>query len=160
MTLEQMSEQQCHAALERASFGRIGISADDQAYVIPVYFAYEDGYVYILSTAGQKIECMRRNPKVCIEVDEVADESQWMSVIALGSYQELREPQFSAERAKARKLLQRRPRWWQPAFAERELKAATELIDPVFFRIHVESISGLHAVGEEAKTESHKEDAA
>ena len=106
-----MTEKQCHAAFERASFGRLGISAGDQPYVVPVYFAYEyeAGYVYILSTEGQKIESMRRNPKVCLEFDDIAGETQWISVIALGRYQELTEPQFSAERALARTLLERRP---------------------------------------------------
>lgn len=151
MLLEQMTKEQCHAVLERASFGRLGISADDQPYVIPVYLACEAGYVYILSTEGHKIESMRRNPKVCIEIDDIAGETQWISVIALGRYQELPEMQFRAERARARQLLERRPRWWQPAFAERELKAGTELIDPIFFRVQIESISGLQAIDENAE---------
>ena len=45
-----MTEKQCRAAFERASFGRLGVSADDQPYLVPVYFAYEEGYVYVLST--------------------------------------------------------------------------------------------------------------
>jgi nitroimidazol reductase NimA-like FMN-containing flavoprotein (pyridoxamine 5'-phosphate oxidase superfamily) len=161
MLLEQMTENQCHAAFERASFGRLGISDDDQPYVVPVYFAYEAGYVYILSTQGQKIESMRRNPKVCLEFDDIAGETEWISVIALGRYQELIEPQFSAERARARTLLERRPSWWQPAFAERELKAGRELIDPIFFRIHIDSISGLQAISENTpKSGEHKSEEA
>lgn len=157
MLLEQMTKEQCHAALERASFGRLGISDDDQPYVVPVYFAYEAGYVYILSTEGHKIASMRRNPKVSFEIDDIQGETQWISVIALGRYEELPEVQFRVERARARKLLEHRPRWWQPAFAERELKTATELIDPIFFRIHIDSISGLQAIDENAaKPAAHK----
>jgi len=152
-----MTEEQCHGAFERASFGRLGVSADDQPYLVPVYFAYQTGYVYILSTEGQKIDSMRRNPKVCLAIDDIAGETEWISVIALGHYQELSEPQFSAERVRARKLLERRPSWWQPAFAERELKAGTELIDPIFFRIHIDSISGLQAIDENsAKPATHR----
>ena len=105
---------------------------------------------------------MRHNPKVCLAIDDIAGETQWISVIALGRYQELSGPQFSAERARARTLLERRPSWWQPAFAQRELQADTELIDPIFFRIHIDSISGLQAIDENrGKPAKHKnEDAA
>lgn len=155
-----MTEQQCHEALERASFGRLGISHDGQPYVVPVYFAYEDGYVYILSTAGQKIEWMRRNAKVCLEIDNVSSDSHWSSVIALGQYEELPEPQFAQERARARKLLERRPRWWQPAFAERELRSPTELIDPIFFRVQIRSVSGLQAIEEAAAEQTAEKQSA
>ena len=71
--------------------------------------------MYILSTEGDKIESMRRNPKVSIEIDDIAGETEWISVIALGRYEELPGVQFCAERARARKLLEHRPGWWQPA---------------------------------------------
>jgi hypothetical protein len=48
---------------------------------------------------------MRTNPKVCIQIDEIANQSEWLSVIINGSYQELPEPQYTDERAHARKLL-------------------------------------------------------
>jgi nitroimidazol reductase NimA-like FMN-containing flavoprotein (pyridoxamine 5'-phosphate oxidase superfamily) len=148
MLINEMTEQECRSALADASFGRLGCAFEDQPYIVPVYFAYDDGYVYVLGTAGQKIEWMRRNPKVCLLVDEIASETRWTSVIALGRYQELRKPQFTDEIAYARKLLKQRPRWWQTALAERELKSSDELIEPIFFRIEVDSLSGLRSSGE------------
>jgi uncharacterized protein len=97
---------------------------------------------------------MRRNPKVCLLVDNIAGETEWTSIIAIGRYQELPEPQFAAERTHARDLLERRPKWWQTAFAERELKASHELIDPLFFRIEVDSLTGLRASGGEVSGHS------
>jgi nitroimidazol reductase NimA-like FMN-containing flavoprotein (pyridoxamine 5'-phosphate oxidase superfamily) len=148
MLIDEMTDQECRSALDAASFGRLGCALDDQPYIVPVYFAYEDGSAYVLGTSGQKIEWMRRNPKVCLLVDEIASETRWTSVIALGRYQELREPQFSEERARARKLLKQRPKWWQTALAERELKSEDELIEPIFFRIQVDSVTGLRSSGE------------
>lgn len=78
----------------------------------------------ILSTIGQKIEWMRVNPKVCIEMDEIASESQWVSVIVNGHYQELPEPQLADERGHARKLLEKRYLWWQNALGERSSSRA------------------------------------
>lgn len=153
MLINEMSEQECRTALAEASFGRLGCSLDDQPYIVPVYFAYDAGFVYVLGTDGQKIEWMRRNPKVCLLVDDIASETRWTSVIVLGRYEELREPQFTEERAHARKLLKQRPHWWQPALAERELKSSDELIEPIFFRIKIDSVSGLRATGEAGSKE-------
>lgn len=145
MLIEEMTEQECHEALTRANSGRLGCSLNDQPYVIPAYFVYEAGFAYFLGTEGRKTEWMRRNPKVCIQIDDIASDTEWTSVIALGTYQELPEPQFATERAHARKLLERRPQWWRTAFAERETKSNNELIAPLYFRIKVTSVTGLRS---------------
>lgn len=145
MQIRELAVEDCRSILAESSFGRLGCSFEDQPYVVPIYFAYEGGYLYVLSTAGQKIEWMRQNPKVCVQVDQSSGDTQWSSVIVIGSYQELVEPQFTEERKHARKLLDTRARWWQTALAERQAKTDDELISPIFFRVHVNSISGLRA---------------
>jgi len=148
MMINEIAENECRAVLARASMGRLGCSLDNQPYVVPIYFAYEPNYVYILSTFGQKIEWMRVNPRVCIEIDEITSQSQWVSVIANGCYQELPEPQYAAEREHARKLLEKRYQWWLNALAERELKSSDGLTAPLFFCIHIDSMTGLCARAE------------
>lgn len=147
MFITDITLEECRSILAGASFGRLGCSYQDQPYVIPIYFGYEAEYLYVLSTLGQKIEWMRQNPKVCVQIDHLASETEWMSVIAYGSYQELLEPRFTDERNRARKLLERRTRWWQTALAARQAKTQNELIEPLFFRIYVDSLSGLRAIG-------------
>jgi hypothetical protein len=102
--------------------------------------------MYVFSTYWQKIEWMRANPKVCIEIDEITKEPHWVSVIAKGRYQELPEPQYAAERAHARELLGKQYQWWLNALAERRTKLDDSLIMPLFFRIHIDSMTGLCAV--------------
>lgn len=148
MVINEMAEKECRDLLARNSIGRLGCSQDNQPYVVPIYFAYEPDYVYVLSTVGQKIEWMRANPKVCIQIDEIANESDWVSVIINGQYQELLESQYTDERTRARKLLEERHLWWQNALAERQLKLGDALIAPMFFRIHIDSMTGLRAVPE------------
>lgn len=148
MVVNEMSEKECRGLLSRTSIGRLGCSQADQPYVVTIYFAFEPDYFYVLSTLGQKIEWMRANPKVCIEIDEIAGESQWASVIVNGEFQELVEPQYTDERAHARKLLEKRYLWWQNALGERQLKSGQDLIAPTFFRIRINSMTGLRAVAE------------
>jgi nitroimidazol reductase NimA-like FMN-containing flavoprotein (pyridoxamine 5'-phosphate oxidase superfamily) len=145
MVINEITKEECGAFLTSASLGRLGCSLDNQPYVVPIYFVYEPGYIYALSTFGQKTEWMRANPKVCLEVDEITNQAQWISVIANGHYQELPEPQYTAEREHARRLLGKRYQWWQSAFAERQLRLGDDLITPLFFRILIDSVTGLRA---------------
>jgi nitroimidazol reductase NimA-like FMN-containing flavoprotein (pyridoxamine 5'-phosphate oxidase superfamily) len=91
---------------------------------------------------------MRSNPKVCMQIDEIKSQSDWVSVIANGEYQELPEPQFEHERAHARRLLQNRHHWWLNAMAERRIRLRDEEIKPLFFRIRISSVTGLHGRSE------------
>ncbi len=143
MMIDELSEKECSAILAHASMGRLGCALDNQPYVLPIYLAYEAGCVYVLSTFGQKIEWMRENPKVCVEVEEMGAEGEWASVIAMGRYEELNEPRFTEERERARELLRKRSGWWQVAFAERQARAGDHLTDPIFFRVQIASMTGL-----------------
>lgn len=149
MAIKEMSEQECRAALARARTGRLGCALDNQPYVVPVSIACEEDWIYSFSTLGQKIKWMRANPKVCLQADEVLSQSRWLSIVATGHYQELREPQFEIERAHARKLLEGQHQWWLNALAARQLKAGDDLIAPIFFRIRIESLTGLEATDAE-----------
>ncbi len=145
MVIDEMTEKECVAFATRSSLARLACAHRNQPYIIPIQFAYDAGYIYALATFGQKIEWMRENPKVCLAIDEIVSDSQWSSVIVNGEYEELREPRNTEEREHARKLLERHNRWWQNAFAERQAKEGDHLVDPIFFRIKVDSISGLRA---------------
>ena len=148
MAIREMIGDDCRALLARSSFGRLGCSLEDQPYIVPISFVYEGDDPHFFATFGQKIKWMRANPKVCVQVDEIASPFQWQSVVVVGSYQELKEPQFELELAHARKLLDRPYRWWLNVLAERQLKSDEELIPPLFFRVRIESLSGLDSVSE------------
>jgi len=148
MRFHAPNETECREILSRTPIGRLGCSLNDQPYVIPIGIACEDDSIYVFSTFGQKIKWMRSNPKVCVQVDEVRGQSDWVSVIANGEYQELPEPQFEDERNRARKLLQQRHHWWLNAMAERRIRLRDEEIKPMFFRIRISSVTGLKATSE------------
>ena len=148
MRIDELNETECREFLTQSSMARLGCSLNDQPYIIPVGFAYEDDFIYVFATLGKKIEWMRTNPKVCVQVDESKGQSDWTSVIANGEYQELPEPKFAKEREHARSLLQKRHHWWLNSLAERRLQMRDQDIKPVFFRIRIQSLSGLKGVTE------------
>ncbi len=95
--IREMSREECLQVLAGSRLARLGCARDNQPYVVPVYLAYHhaaDGrpYLYGFTTPGQKIAWMRANSLVCVEVDEVAAYDEWVSVIAMGRYEELPEP--------------------------------------------------------------------
>ena len=146
MRITEMTTNECRRVLNGISLGRLGCSREDQPYVVPVYFAYEPGLLYGFATNGQKIEWMRTNPKVCVEVDEITNQFNWECVVITGSFEELGSPRHAAERQHARELLQNRSLWWETAFAARRLESESDLIAPIFFRVQIESITGHRAV--------------
>jgi nitroimidazol reductase NimA-like FMN-containing flavoprotein (pyridoxamine 5'-phosphate oxidase superfamily) len=91
MVIREMSREECLRVLAGARLARLACARENQPYVIPVYLAYHEasGCLYGFTTPGQKVEWMRANPRVCVEVDEIAGHDQWTSVIALGRYEEL-----------------------------------------------------------------------
>ena len=148
MRIIAMSQQECRELLKRVSIGRLGCSLDDQPYVVPVGFSYEPDYIYIFSTLGKKIKWMRKNPKVCLQADEIGNRSNWLSVIVTGTYLELREPQYTAQLQHALEQLGQYSEWWRNPLAQRREQTSDLSIETVFFRIDIGSMSGLRTMPE------------
>jgi nitroimidazol reductase NimA-like FMN-containing flavoprotein (pyridoxamine 5'-phosphate oxidase superfamily) len=147
MVIREMTEEECHDALARLNFGRLACARDNQPYVVPVYFSYRRRHIYGFSTLGQKIEWMRSNPLVCLEIDERTSHDRWMSVVVSGRYQELPDtPEFAVDRAAAHEALHQRAMWWEYASipaAEWRRKPGPFL--PIFYRIHIDKMTGHRA---------------
>ena len=91
--LGKLTDAQIEQVLHTQFVGRIGCSSDNKMYVVPVTYAYHDGYVYAHSKEGMKIQFMRKNPAVCFQVDAMENMSNWRSVIVWGEYEELKTEQ-------------------------------------------------------------------
>jgi hypothetical protein len=93
MVIHEMNREECFRLLAGARIARLGCVCENQPYVVPVYLAYDssdgEACLYGFTTVGQKVKWMRANPLVCVEVDEVTSDDQWVSVIAFGRYEEL-----------------------------------------------------------------------
>jgi nitroimidazol reductase NimA-like FMN-containing flavoprotein (pyridoxamine 5'-phosphate oxidase superfamily) len=148
MRIVEMSHHECTELLNRASVGRLACCLENEPYVVPVCFAYQPEYLYVFSTLGQKIKWMRQNPKVCFQTDDIENRLDWASVIVNGTYLELREPRYAAEKAQARERLARYSDWWHTPLAERREQTDDLSIEPIFFRIDITSMSGLRGIVE------------
>lgn len=84
---------------------------------------------------------MRANPRVCVEVEEIASRKEWKTVIVFGRYQEIpRSGPGSAVRQRAAQLLGKQKEWWLPGAAK--LSSGDEHGVPVLYRIRISRLSG------------------
>ena len=83
-------------------------------------------------------------------MDEVVSPQQWVSVVVFGHYEEIpNSPESRGAREYARKKLQRRNAiWWEPGYAKTVQHDTERPLEPFFYRIHVEQITGHRAVPE------------
>jgi len=100
------------AVLARARVCRRALAEEGpqgpQPYVVPVFFAMREGRLYVhCAQEGRKLDLLARNPRVCVEVDELraivpaqkpcAFSSRFRSIIAAGTAALLRDPAAKRE---------------------------------------------------------------
>ena len=89
MHLQEMTQEECIAVVSNGRLGNLACARDNRPYVVPIYYAYSESHLYSFSMPGQKIEWMRSNPHVCVQVDNFSDQTHWQSVVMHGLYHEL-----------------------------------------------------------------------
>lgn len=139
-----LTKSQCERILLGSMIGRIGCHSSGKSYVVPITYVFDNGYIYAHSKEGLKVKMMRKNPKVCFQVDQIESMSNWRSVILWGKYEELKS---SAEQEKAIKIL---VNGIEPFHTGESVKPDHNAADmnphkekkPVFYRISIDEISG------------------
>src|SRR5437762_11892090 len=90
--LKQFTEEEALSLLSEGRLGHLGCVTQEGPYVVPINYIFHDGNIYIHSFWGAKIEALRQNPKVCLQVDKLEHEYKWSSAIAFGQYEEITNP--------------------------------------------------------------------
>lgn len=146
--LGKLSLEEIGQVLQHNITGRIGCTDGQKVYIVPVSYAYNDTYIIAHSKEGLKIEMMREHPHVCFQVDEIADQANWRSVICWGDYEEITSQK---ERYYAMKFLVSRLAHMQVSETvgmheiHNELNnpaESTPLIRPVVYRIRINERTG------------------
>jgi uncharacterized protein len=103
--LGNLNTEEIEKVLHSQIVGRIGCHADGITYIVPISYVYDGTYIYGHTGEGQKITMMRKNPKVCFEVDTMKNMANWQSVIAQGEFSELKDE--AARKEALQKLVDR-----------------------------------------------------
>lgn len=146
MQIRVMTPAECSAVLAAGRFAHIACARDGTPYVVPIYLAYADNHLYGFSMPGQKIEWMRANPRASVVMEERGQGREWKSVVVDGRFEELPDRLgHKHERDRAWALLSRHADWWEPGAIRPVSPAVSHHSDHIFFRIHVETLSGREA---------------
>lgn len=89
--LGKLDGGQIEAVITNNFIGRLGCHAFGKTYVVPISYAYDGQFIYMRTFEGLKIKMMRKNPKVCFQIDEMDNTANWKSVVTWGTFEELED---------------------------------------------------------------------
>jgi nitroimidazol reductase NimA-like FMN-containing flavoprotein (pyridoxamine 5'-phosphate oxidase superfamily) len=165
--IQDISEGECLKILKHSRLARLACAKDNQPYVVPIYVAYDAGVLYGFATPGMRLDWMRKNPLVCVEVEEIHSPQQWTSVVVFGRFDELPMPEQAWDSQQRRPqppgqqpehpiiddyqrahnvLEERHPEWFEPGLASAEHHDPKQPVAPIYYRISVDEITGRRAM--------------
>lgn len=136
--ITRMSEEEARSLLGAGSLARLGCVADGYPYVVPINYVFDGKSVISHSLPGRKIDAMRASPRVCLQVDEVRDQTRWKSVLVFGTFEELTNA--SARERAMGLLLSLFP---QLTPVESLITKDANAPAPIVYRIRVERLTGI-----------------
>ncbi|MCA1444552.1 pyridoxamine 5'-phosphate oxidase family protein [Ensifer sp. IC4062] len=150
MFVREMTEQECIALVASGRLGRLACCREGRPYVVPIHYALAGRCLYGFSMLGQKVEWMRDNPCVCVEIDELVSYNEWKSVVISGRYMELPDTdQWRHERLHAWSLLEKHVNWWEPGGLKPGTQPIADASPHVFYSIDIEEVTGRAAMAGE-----------
>jgi nitroimidazol reductase NimA-like FMN-containing flavoprotein (pyridoxamine 5'-phosphate oxidase superfamily) len=87
--VRELNNKEIEELITRLDYGHLACCDNGEPYVVPIHYAYKDGYIYIYTTQGKKTEILIKNPRICLQIEDVKDNRDWTSVIIYGEAQEL-----------------------------------------------------------------------
>lgn len=139
LEITDMSRGEMVALLLRGKLGHLGVSRDGHPYVVPMHYAFDSQALYFFTTEGTKTEYIAANHEVCFQVEEIADELRWSSVMVFGAAERLSRPD---EIERAMRLVVERNPTLTPALNETEIGAWKRFSHTAIYCVRPHSICG------------------
>lgn len=136
--LTTLSNEAAHKVLMAGRIARLGCIVNDEPYIVPINFNFKDDCIYSHSLPGAKINALRKNPRACVQVDEIESDLCWRSVLAFGDFEEVTRP---AERKEILSTILKR----FPLLTPVESAIADDGTAPnvIVFRIRIDRLTGV-----------------
>lgn len=87
--VRELSNTEIDELIARLDYGHLACCDKGEPYVVPIHYAYKNGYIYVYTTQGKKTEILSKNPRICLQVEDVKHNNDWQSAIIYGEAQEL-----------------------------------------------------------------------
>ena len=144
-TFKTMSVRESRALLRRNGIGRLAFTFKDHVDIEPIGYVLDGPWLYGRTSRGTKMVQLKHNPWVAFEVDEVEGPLDWRSVVVHGTVYFLNPGgQEHDDFAYAVSLFRK----WDPRVLRGDDPVPSRTI---FFRLHVDELSGRMARTKAAK---------
>ena len=135
--IDALGERESREFLRNHQLGHLGCIVESEPYVVPISYWCDGEFIYSHSLPGLKINAIRQQPRICLQVEAIQDSYNWKSVIAFGFYNEITAPE---ERERILTLLLQQLPQLTPV-ESRMISATSEII---VFRLVIERVTGVY----------------
>ena len=133
-----MTHDEMERLLKKCSTGRLGLSSQNEPYIVPVSYRYGKGRIFFHSAKqGKKVDFIKNNNRVCFEVDELQGDLGWANVICYGT-------------AILRDDIEAKKEWNEVLTGQKpsdEVIARLEKIDSYVGTVQIEDMTGRYRIG-------------
>lgn len=90
--IKDLKKDRCRLLLQRNYWGYLAFTGHGSPYVLPVTYYYdrENNCIISISAEGHKIDCLRENKSVSLNISKVDSINDWSSVLVHGEFEELK----------------------------------------------------------------------
>ncbi len=147
--IKNLNQKECVELLSNNYIGRLAFIVGKTPYIIPItYYYYDQGDNSIISYSleGHKIDAMRKNQSVSVEVDEIESISRWKSVLVHGQFEELKgidaKSQLHEFSQGVKDVIDRKEERKLQFIHEFSSKLGADGSSPIVYRIKISEITG------------------
>jgi uncharacterized protein len=97
--LGELNKMQMMNVLISQHMGRLACTDGNKPYIVPVTYAFNGKEIYAQTNEGKKLNIMRKNPHVCMQVDSIFNMANWQSVVITGTFHELKGKEMTKARS-------------------------------------------------------------
>jgi nitroimidazol reductase NimA-like FMN-containing flavoprotein (pyridoxamine 5'-phosphate oxidase superfamily) len=132
----RLTTAEAHQLLAEETVAHLGCVANNEPYVVPINYVFEDDAIFSHSLPGLKIEALRIQPRLCLQVEQIKNNIKWRSAQVFGDFEEIDSPE---ERRYVLNKLSARFPLLTPVESVRDSNDK----DCIVFRVVIDRISGI-----------------
>jgi nitroimidazol reductase NimA-like FMN-containing flavoprotein (pyridoxamine 5'-phosphate oxidase superfamily) len=141
----KLTDEEVVMLIRKSIVARLGCSDGERTYVVPITFGFFTSYFLCYSLEGMKVDMLRKNPNVCLEIDDIEDFYNWSSVVVFGTFEEIKDEAGIAEAKRhlsditIRKKADETP---LPPEATRPQEQPVSYKNIIYYKIHITEMTG------------------
>lgn len=136
--IHTLSSEEAKNLFKECKLAHLACHHHDEIYLVPISYVFFENAIYSHSEPGRKIEIMRSNPHVCVQVEKIKDFFHWKSALAWGNYEEL----SGDEATQAMRMLILSLNEVAPKISSLAVDMTSQLESAIIYRINVTSMTG------------------